>query len=237
MALFKADTTSFPSPSLFFLFALACRRLCPLFALSFSLLVLACMPPPVSSAVILTKAAGGNEAAAIFNSVLGSFLGIIVTPLLFLGVVRQMSTVVKALHIVFHHRSWPGLRPSPPSRLFLHQVGEAAGVPLEKIFFNLSVTVVAPLILGQVGYGAFFLPWASFPPFFSRVLVLMPHNGPVFCFPLTYPTDAEIPCLAPHQRAGHPLLGNQQRHAALNHLQCLLRQLFASVRGEKLTCL
>ncbi|KAM9836445.1 sodium/bile acid cotransporter 7 isoform 2-T2 [Aulostomus maculatus] len=43
-----------------------------------------CMPPPVSSAVILTKAVGGNEAAAIFNSAFGSFLGIIVTPVLLL---------------------------------------------------------------------------------------------------------------------------------------------------------
>nr|KAF6482054.1 solute carrier family 10 member 7 [Molossus molossus] len=43
-----------------------------------------CMPPPVSSAVILTKAVGGNEAAAIFNSAFGSFLGIIITPLLLL---------------------------------------------------------------------------------------------------------------------------------------------------------
>lgn len=33
------------------------------------------MPPPVSSAVILTKSVGGNEAAAIFNSAVGSFLG------------------------------------------------------------------------------------------------------------------------------------------------------------------
>lgn len=39
------------------------------------------MPPPVSTAVILTKAVGGNEAGAVFNSALGSFLGIIVTPL------------------------------------------------------------------------------------------------------------------------------------------------------------
>ena len=39
------------------------------------------MPPPVSSAVILTKAVGGNEAAAVFNSILGSFLGVFVTPL------------------------------------------------------------------------------------------------------------------------------------------------------------
>lgn len=49
---------------------------------SFSRLVtVSCMPPPVSSAVILTRAVGGNEAAAIFNSAFGSFLGIIVTPL------------------------------------------------------------------------------------------------------------------------------------------------------------
>ncbi|XP_066144878.1 sodium/bile acid cotransporter 7-B-like [Euwallacea fornicatus] len=45
------------------------------------LLTVACMPPPVSSAVILTRAAQGNETAAIFNSVVGSFLGIIITPL------------------------------------------------------------------------------------------------------------------------------------------------------------
>lgn len=48
------------------------------------LTVLSCMPPPVSSAVILTKAIGGNEAAAIFNSAFGSFLGIGISPLLLL---------------------------------------------------------------------------------------------------------------------------------------------------------
>lgn len=45
------------------------------------LITVACMPPPVSSAVILTRSAQGNETAAIFNSVMGSFLGIIITPL------------------------------------------------------------------------------------------------------------------------------------------------------------
>ncbi|XP_019763786.2 sodium/bile acid cotransporter 7-B [Dendroctonus ponderosae] len=45
------------------------------------LITVACMPPPVSSAVILTRAAQGNETAAIFNSLVGSFLGIILTPL------------------------------------------------------------------------------------------------------------------------------------------------------------
>ncbi|KAF4524430.1 hypothetical protein B566_EDAN013713 [Ephemera danica] len=65
------------------------------------LVTVSCMPPPVSSAVILTRAVGGNEAAAIFNSAFGSFLGIIVTPLTllhFLGVstlVPLLSTMVQ----------------------------------------------------------------------------------------------------------------------------------------------
>lgn len=45
------------------------------------LITVSVMPPPVSTAVILTKAVGGNEAGAVFNSALGSFLGIIITPL------------------------------------------------------------------------------------------------------------------------------------------------------------
>ncbi|XP_077983638.1 sodium/bile acid cotransporter 7-like isoform X2 [Glandiceps talaboti] len=79
------------------------------------LLVVGCMPPPVSSAVILTKAVGGNEGAAIFNSAFGSFLGIIVTPLLLLLLLGTSSTV-----------------------------------PFSSIFGQLSVTVVVPLIVGQV---------------------------------------------------------------------------------------
>lgn len=70
------------------------------------ILVVGCMPPPVSSAVILTKAVGGNEAAAIFNSAFGSFLGIFVTPFLlllffgsssavpFMSIVSQLSVTV-----------------------------------------------------------------------------------------------------------------------------------------------
>ncbi|XP_058048550.1 sodium/bile acid cotransporter 7 isoform X9 [Ahaetulla prasina] len=74
-----------------------------------------CMPPPVSSAVILTKAVGGNEAAAIFNSAFGSFLGIVITPLLLL--------------------------------LFL---GSSSSVPFSSIFSQLFMTVVVPLIIGQI---------------------------------------------------------------------------------------
>lgn len=74
-----------------------------------------CMPPPVSSAVILTKAVGGNEAAAIFNSAFGSFLGIIVTP-----------------------------------GLLLFFLGSSSSVPFSSIFSQLFMTVVVPLVLGQV---------------------------------------------------------------------------------------
>lgn len=74
-----------------------------------------CMPPPVSSAVILTKAVGGNEAAAIFNSAFGSFLGIVVTPVLLL--------------------------------LFL---SSSSSVPFTSIFSQLFMTVVVPLVIGQI---------------------------------------------------------------------------------------
>lgn len=74
-----------------------------------------CMPPLVSSAVILTKAVGGNEAAAIFNSAFGSFLGIVVTPVLLL--------------------------------LFL---GSSSSVPFTSIFSQLFMTVVVPLVIGQI---------------------------------------------------------------------------------------
>ncbi|XP_003383568.1 PREDICTED: sodium/bile acid cotransporter 7-A-like [Amphimedon queenslandica] len=77
--------------------------------------VVGCMPPPVSSAVILTKAVGGNEAAAIFNSAAGSFIGIVVTPILLL---------------IF--------------------VGTSSSVPFLSIFTKLSMTVLVPLILGQI---------------------------------------------------------------------------------------
>nr|XP_039264669.1 sodium/bile acid cotransporter 7-like [Styela clava] len=60
--------------------------------------VVGCMPPPVSSAVILTKSVGGNEAAAIFNSAFGSFLGIVVTPVLLL-IFMGSSTAVPFLNI------------------------------------------------------------------------------------------------------------------------------------------
>jgi len=77
--------------------------------------VVSCMPPPVSSAVIYTKTVGGNDAAAIFNSAFGSFLGIIVSPMM-----------------VFFF------------------VGASAAVPFIDIFSSLCMTVVVPVICGQI---------------------------------------------------------------------------------------
>lgn len=77
--------------------------------------VVGCMPPPVSSAVLLTKSVGGNVAAAIFNSAFGSFLGIIVTPVLLLTL-----------------------------------VGTTATIPFVSVFTQLSMTVLLPLLTGQI---------------------------------------------------------------------------------------
>lgn len=79
------------------------------------LTVLSCMPPPVSSAVILTKAVGGNEAAAIFNSAFGSFLGIFVSPM-----------------------------------LLLVMMGDSGDVPIGKVMKTLTMTVVVPIVVGQL---------------------------------------------------------------------------------------
>ncbi|XP_059891742.1 sodium/bile acid cotransporter 7 isoform X2 [Gadus macrocephalus] len=83
-----------------------------------------CMPPPVSSAVILTKAVGGNEAAAIFNSAFGSFL-----LFRFLSVLQGI-VVTPVLLLLF--------------------LGSSSSVPFSSIFSQLFMTVVVPLLLGQL---------------------------------------------------------------------------------------
>ncbi|XP_075218619.1 sodium/bile acid cotransporter 7-B-like isoform X2 [Lycorma delicatula] len=45
------------------------------------LAIVSCMPPPISSAIIITRAVGGNEAVAVCNTIIGSFIGLFVTPL------------------------------------------------------------------------------------------------------------------------------------------------------------
>ncbi|XP_022190136.2 sodium/bile acid cotransporter 7-B [Nilaparvata lugens] len=57
------------------------------------LATVSCMPPPVSSAVILTRAVGGNEAVAVFNSVIGSLIGLFFTPLVLLLMLGKTAVV------------------------------------------------------------------------------------------------------------------------------------------------
>jgi solute carrier family 10 (sodium/bile acid cotransporter), member 7 len=45
----------------------------------------ACLPMTISSVSVMTQAAGGDEAAAVFNSAFGNFLGVFVSPLLIFG--------------------------------------------------------------------------------------------------------------------------------------------------------
>jgi solute carrier family 10 (sodium/bile acid cotransporter), member 7 len=49
------------------------------------MVVCACMPMTISMVVVLTKAANGDEATAVFNSAIGNFIGVFLSPLLILG--------------------------------------------------------------------------------------------------------------------------------------------------------
>ncbi|KAM8935432.1 LOW QUALITY PROTEIN: sodium/bile acid cotransporter 7 [Lycaon pictus] len=124
-----------------------------------------CMPPPVSSAVILTKAVGGNEAAAIFNSAFGSFLAE--------NCQKQTWKHEKPKHSFWHVRGmqkvyakWPAnaegaIRPKRKASksslgiiitplLLLLFLGSSSSVPFTSIFSQLFMTVVVPLIIGQI---------------------------------------------------------------------------------------
>lgn len=93
------------------------------------------MPPPVSSAVILTRAAQGNETAAIFNSILGSFLGIIVTPIsLLFNVCYNIFTEYFSIF----------------NKFCIFQLGSTTIVPLKGTVIQLTVTVLFPIVIGQL---------------------------------------------------------------------------------------
>ncbi|XP_025943324.1 sodium/bile acid cotransporter 7 [Apteryx rowi] len=109
-----------------------------------------CMPPPVSSAVILTKAVGGNEAAAIFNSAFGSFLPAQVRRW-YSSMWEQKLKVrrrEKRMATSETHILLKGIVITP--LLLLLFLGSSSSVPFTSIFSQLFMTVVVPLIIGQI---------------------------------------------------------------------------------------
>merc|ERR1719204_892161 len=78
-------------------------------------LIVSCMPPAVSSAVVCTKAVGGNGGIAICANSIGSFIGLLITPVTLLLV-----------------------------------TGIETNAPVLEITMKLCLTVVFPLLLGQV---------------------------------------------------------------------------------------
>ena len=103
-------------------------------------MAVACLPPPVSSAVILTKTVGGNEAGAIFNSAFGSLLGVIITP----------------IELIFFVDS--GTSPTDGGGAGALEMGTGAAggdssdtvALLLNVFKDLSMTVLVPIVVGQM---------------------------------------------------------------------------------------
>ncbi|CAF1370227.1 unnamed protein product [Adineta ricciae] len=88
------------------------------------IITMACTSTTISSNVIMTKNAGGNEAAALVNAVLGNVLGIVVSP---------------ALIWLFMSNSDLNVLNEP------YRIQDYLNV-----LMNLSITVLIPLIVGQI---------------------------------------------------------------------------------------
>ncbi|CAH1987477.1 unnamed protein product [Acanthoscelides obtectus] len=110
------------------------------------LITVACMPPPVSSAVILTRTAHGNETAAIFNSVVGSFLLGSTTIVPLLGTVIQLIiTVLVPLSLGQAVKSRTNLR---GQRLPLNTIGQSA------LLFVIYTTFCDTFLVPETGLSA-----------------------------------------------------------------------------------
>ncbi|KAI9257681.1 SBF-like CPA transporter family-domain-containing protein [Sporodiniella umbellata] len=103
--------------------------------------IAACTPTTVSSNVVMTKNAKGNEASALMNAALGNVLGIFVSPAL----------------VSFFQKSLIDATPEKESTT------EAAGaVDFGSVLKQLGLTVLAPLVVGQVIQWFFTEPVAKF---------------------------------------------------------------------------
>ncbi|KAK9763194.1 LRR receptor-like serine/threonine-protein kinase RGI2 [Basidiobolus ranarum] len=87
------------------------------------LIVMSSTPTTISSNVVMTKAALGNESAALTNATLGNVLGVFISPLLFYGLISES--------LVPHS-------------------GSDTSVGLLRVFIELGITVILPVIIGQI---------------------------------------------------------------------------------------
>jgi len=113
---------------------------------------LACLPPPVSSAVILTAIAKGDEAVAIFNSSVGSFVGIFVTPILVTLLVTNPAQEVEFQEQLANDPAYAHYKQEMAQRGVDIGAVETAGneISASEMAFELSLSVLAPLLVGQM---------------------------------------------------------------------------------------
>lgn len=76
------------------------HRNSPVIGLARGLVATACLPMPVSTSLLVSRAAGADEPTAIVSSVIGSMVGLVMTPLLLLQLLGMRSSLSSASLIV-----------------------------------------------------------------------------------------------------------------------------------------